>query len=145
MDIYNYDDAGIYVGTSQARPNPMEEGEYLLPAKATFTPVPALGANETAVYDGTWSVVADYRGVHYWLDGDEFVINNIGVIPPADSTDTPPIVIPPTEEEIEDRVDWEDAPRQLARATFVQENRIRALEGKGPITWRTFVKVVRAL
>lgn len=42
MQIYNYDENGLYVGTGQADRSPLDEGEvYLIPARATTIPVPS--------------------------------------------------------------------------------------------------------
>lgn len=54
MQIYNYDRlTGVYVGTSQADPNPEVEGEFLIPAFATTIAPPAVTANFDRVFDGT--------------------------------------------------------------------------------------------
>jgi hypothetical protein len=45
----------------------------------------------------------------------------------------------------EDSVAFHDALKKLAKVSFAQENRLRALEAKQPVTWRQFIKVVKAL
>lgn len=38
---YQFDLAGLFVGITEADESPMEPGEFLLPARCTFTPPPA--------------------------------------------------------------------------------------------------------
>ena len=63
MKHYNYDSVtGEYVGESESRENPREDGLYLIPAHATIDKPPKSGKNEAAVFlDSTWSIVDDYR------------------------------------------------------------------------------------
>lgn len=59
MDVFNFDHSGYYCGTSDARPDPMTPGAFLLPAFATFDPVPLTGASERARFvQGRWVVEA---------------------------------------------------------------------------------------
>lgn len=51
--VYNYSPiTGIYSHRSEARESPLEPGVFLLPANATFTPVPDVGKDQVAVFDG---------------------------------------------------------------------------------------------
>ena len=45
----------------------------------------------------------------------------------------------------EDEFSFQDGLKALAKATWKQENRIRVLEGKSTVTFRTFVKALRRL
>lgn len=93
MQIHHYSkDTGEYIGSSEARPDPKREGRYLIPANATTVEPPAVGANEAVVFDGsTWALVPDYRGLKYWLDdGNEGVIDVLGIEPPEGALDAPP-------------------------------------------------------
>lgn len=57
MDVFNFDHFGYYCGTSAARPDPMTPGAFLLPAFATFDPVPPTSASERARFvQGRWVV-----------------------------------------------------------------------------------------
>lgn len=57
MKIYNYDPAtGRYLGTSMADPNPMEPGEFLLPAHATFEAPPEAEGKEPICRAGVWGL-----------------------------------------------------------------------------------------
>ena len=65
MQIFNYSpDTGEYLGASEARESPLEEGVFLVPANATKLVPPSPADNEIAVFDGDqWGLVADLRGV----------------------------------------------------------------------------------
>ena len=68
MQIYNYNDNGIYVGSSQARPNPGKPFSFLIPRKATTISPPSIGENESARFNGTsWETLVDFRGYSAWL------------------------------------------------------------------------------
>lgn len=59
--IYHFDRATrLYVGSSDARPNPEEEGEFLIPGFATDVAPPEAGAGQAARFDlevGAWELV----------------------------------------------------------------------------------------
>lgn len=72
MDIYNYDADGFFISTSLADPNPLEPGEWLVPARSTIVSLPELADGETGKFNGeSWEVVPDLLGVVYWLDDVE--------------------------------------------------------------------------
>lgn len=73
MKIYHYEaETGKYLGSSDARKSPFEEGAYLVPANATKTAPPQTTLNEVAVFgtDGTWSVKPDFSNVQLWSRHD---------------------------------------------------------------------------
>lgn len=81
MKIYNYDDEGIYIGESTANPSPLEQGKYLIPAKATTVKPPASGDNEVAVFkDDQWVIEKDFRGETYYTSEsrEPITIDEIG-------------------------------------------------------------------
>lgn len=91
--IYQLDDAGIWTGhVPIARPDPRVEGRYLIPRGCVESEPPALADHEAAQYvDGTWTVVADWRGHEYWTaDRVRHVITEIGVAPPDGALDADP-------------------------------------------------------
>lgn len=54
MNIYNYDRiTGVFVGISQADPDPLVEGHWLIPAYATTVAPPQFGIHEHPVWKGT--------------------------------------------------------------------------------------------
>lgn len=59
MNIFHYDNTGKFTGSSIADESPLEPGVFLLPANATFTPIPALNEGQRAVWNGTvWDIEA---------------------------------------------------------------------------------------
>ncbi len=83
---YGYNNDNVYSGTELAFEDPMEEGNYPLPANATFVEPPELEAPYVNVWDGEkWVATEDHRqhldstgtmagGTPYWLpaEGDNF-------------------------------------------------------------------------
>lgn len=83
---YGYNNDNVYSGTELAFEDPMEEGNYPLPANATFVEPPELEAPYVNVWDGTqWVATEDHRrhlddtgtpagGTPYWLpsEGDNW-------------------------------------------------------------------------
>jgi hypothetical protein len=94
MKIYNYDQvSGEFLGEEDADKNPLEDGEFLIPANATETAPPVTLSNQIAVYvNGVWTVENDYRGTEYFAqNGDNFIIDSIGAaVPPGHATTPPP-------------------------------------------------------
>lgn len=117
MDIYHYHSVtGEYLGTSQAMPDPLEPGRFLIPAHATEIAPPAAGEHEVSVFeDGAWSVKPDYRGTEYWLSHDErHVITEIGEAVPDGASLTRP--------------DPEPAPSAVPSAVTRRQGRLALLE-----------------
>jgi hypothetical protein len=84
MNIYNYDNDGVYLGLSKANPNPLEPGNYLLPANSTTIAPPVTTLPEKPLFNGSsWEVVEDYRGqvAYSTVDATGVVIVDIGPIP----------------------------------------------------------------
>lgn len=59
MQVYHYDiGTKLLTGTSEAHPNPMREGEFLIPAFSTPMAPPTIAANEAAKWENDhWTVV----------------------------------------------------------------------------------------
>lgn len=96
--VYNYHPVtGEFLNQGVADESPLEPGVLLIPANATLSPPPQEGVHQVAVFAaGAWSLVADYRGQLYWLDGVERQIFELGVRPPDGSTPQKPAVALPT-------------------------------------------------
>lgn len=53
MRIYHHDQAGFYLGESEADPSPLEPGKYLIPARAVTVPPPEdLPEDQVARWNG---------------------------------------------------------------------------------------------
>jgi len=90
MKIYNYHpDTKEYLGDSLANPNPLEPGNYLIPAHATPIPPINTGKNQVAVFvNNEWVIKSDFRGKKYIKAGtfEEVTINEIGIVPEGEAT-----------------------------------------------------------
>jgi hypothetical protein len=86
-------DTGEFTAEITAQPSPLEPGNYLLPASATFDPPPKPGTHESAVLrDGRWATVPDWRGIDLFskTDGERTKIEELGLTPDdAGLTDKP--------------------------------------------------------
>ena len=93
MKIYHYDkQTRAYVGEDLADPNPLEEGEFLIPACATPIKPPEVETDQVAVFldGGGWTIKSDHRGKKYWLsDGTLAVMNEIGPLPNGATLEEP--------------------------------------------------------
>ena len=101
-NIWHFDPiTGECLSQSDAEPDPIEEGRFLLPAYATFNSPPEVAAGQVAVMSDTgWTVKSDLRGAQYWLpDGSRHTIGEIGEDKPAGALDAAP-VLPPTDADI---------------------------------------------
>lgn len=59
MLVYQTDHNGVYVGTVEADPSPLEPGVWLIPGGAVKTAPPNLGEGERAQWTGSaWQVIA---------------------------------------------------------------------------------------
>jgi hypothetical protein len=78
--VYNYDPiSGLLTSTSEADPNPLEEGEWLIPANATLDAPPELEDGHVAVYTigAGWALLPDHRGTWYNAQGQAVQISNL--------------------------------------------------------------------
>lgn len=88
MEIYNY--SGVtkeYIAKTVADPDPLVEGQFLIPANATETPPPDCTNHQVACFlDNQWVIQDDYRGfIYYTASGEQHLITEIGVVPPDDA------------------------------------------------------------
>lgn len=78
--IYNYDRAtGLYLGQAQADPDPLQPGQWLMPANATPDAPPLAAAGQVAVYTDVrgWQLAQDHRGTWYKADGQAVQIDDL--------------------------------------------------------------------
>ena len=126
MNIYNYTkDTKEFIGQSIATPNPKSEGDFLIPANATTHIVPAINANECAVFNVAldfWEVVPDFRGQVFYVKttGDE-IEHVLGETPSADVQETFPASVQAT-------IDAQAAADNLANA---ESSRVQAIKSEG--------------
>lgn len=58
MQVYQTDYQGFYVGTTVADPDPLDQGNWLIPAGCITQPPPSLGEKQLAQWAaGSWVVV----------------------------------------------------------------------------------------
>ncbi len=93
MQIYHYSpQTGEYLGSSSAAPDPLDVGQFLVPANATTAAPPTAPENTVARFaNEAWQVVEDNRGDYYDFDRNPQRISEIGVpIPPGWTTEPRP-------------------------------------------------------
>lgn len=82
MLIYNYHpDSGEFMGASEADPNPVQPGDFIIPANATTIQPPGDPSSGHAMaWDGKdWIEIEDHRGETWWTAaGESMTINKIG-------------------------------------------------------------------
>ena len=92
--LYHFSPAtGEYLGSSAADADPVDAGEYLMPAFCTQTAPPAADTHETARWTGNaWELVPDFRGQTYWLDdGSQHMVRDAGEPLPPGALPEPPL------------------------------------------------------
>lgn len=95
MQIYHYDSiTGEHLGSGQADRDQKKSGSFLIPAYSTPNALPEINENECAVFhradgsvprlhtEGSWVVVADYRGyVGFDAVGNRHEITTLDITP----------------------------------------------------------------
>lgn len=100
MNIYNFHpETGEFIGRGLADADPLEPGNWLIPAYACKKAPPLVGENKVAVWNGSsWDIFDDFRGGMYYVDSKRpITINKIGEKIPEGASLVP---IPPTSEEL---------------------------------------------
>lgn len=104
--IYHYHPkTGELVGQGKADADPMDQGNWLIPAHATTEAPPALQVGFARVFlDGEWGQVEDHRGKVVWTDHETSIeIDYLGPLPEGVS-DERPEAPPPTPLERRDQL-----------------------------------------
>jgi hypothetical protein len=120
MTFYTYDPVTfVLTGTRNVAQNP-RTGAYAAPANSTHVAPPTLAADQAAVWSvtaGSWSVVADWRGVTFYSVATGATIQlALGEVPDATMTETAPIPPAPTAADL--------AKQALAKSDGVEMPRI---------------------
>lgn len=108
MQIWNYHPVtGELLGPGTADANPIELGEWIVPAHATPVAPPTAQIGKAIVFAGSaWSHIPDHRGEVWWMADAEFNIDPRTIaalgdpaefVPPLTSFSppAPPVVVPP--------------------------------------------------
>lgn len=123
MIIYNYSPLTLeFIGQNEARPNPLENDKYLIPANATEITPPAITENQTAVFNPNlkiWEIKPDFRDKVFWnkQTKEKVIISEIGMIPDKSLTD-----IEPSENEVWKNDCWK-IDIELWKTNFVRPKR----------------------
>lgn len=95
MIVYNYHPATKeFTHKEQAMPDPVEIGNFLIPAHATNTAPPIAKAGKARCWiNSGWKYVDDYRGREYWdtNTGEKILISGLGETPLPHWTEFAPI------------------------------------------------------
>lgn len=114
MKIWSYHPATHeLVGVGTADSNPLEPGEWLLPAYSTQVEPPSPEEGKTPIFDGqSWRLVADHRGEKWW---------------PKDAADNtkPPVIVDYFGDPAERGLTSVEPPAPPAPPTVVSASQIR--------------------
>ena len=98
MQIYHYNqNTGELTGQTNARPDPLEPGRWLIPKHATTIAPPTIGENEVAVFaSGAWTLQPDYRTTPVWdtATAEPVQMDGIGPLPDGLTLIEPPDLFP---------------------------------------------------
>uniref|UniRef100_A0A6H1ZE61 Putative tail protein n=1 Tax=viral metagenome TaxID=1070528 RepID=A0A6H1ZE61_9ZZZZ len=90
--VYQTDQLGIYTGTTQADPSPLEPDVWLFPGGCVETPPPSAGEHQVARWDGQrWQLISSYQGLTAYSTstGEPLVIERTGALPPGYTLSAP--------------------------------------------------------
>lgn len=80
MIVSQLDAEGFFAYTTEADPDPLEPGKFLIPGGCVPLAPPKFGTNQAAKYEnGSWKIVPNLRGKTYWMpNGEKYEITQRG-------------------------------------------------------------------
>jgi len=90
--VYQTDADGFFTSFATADPDPMNEGEWLVPGGCVLDAPPSIGDQQAARWTGAaWELVPDLVGTVYWTaDGTRHTVTERGMaLPPGALTQDP--------------------------------------------------------
>lgn len=90
--VYQTNELGLYSGTAQADPCPIEKGVWLIPGGCVEVPPPEIPEHKAAHWNGkAWSLVNYYQGlvVYSITTGEPLTVTGMGPIPAGYTTSQP--------------------------------------------------------
>ena len=119
MQIYHYDDQGIYSSESTAELDPLGQSP-LIPGHATIIAPPASVAGSIRVFSaGAWSQFIDNSGKWFLLDGSEVTIKLFEPLPTGASKIKPPPTVAQQNAAVQSQIDALEQKEKMNR--FVRE------------------------
>lgn len=105
--IYNYEqNTGMFLSSSEAIEDPLNPGEFIIPANATLIAPPVPGSRQTAVWvEDSWVLQPDWRNVplYFLSTAAQTEITEVNVTPSSiEATD----LIPPTPTGVNESTSW---------------------------------------
>lgn len=82
--IYQTDQLGLYLCTIEADPDPLEIGEWLIPAGCVEAPPPAIPAQKAALWTGdSWELIDSLKGltIYSTKTGEPKTVDRVGPLP----------------------------------------------------------------
>lgn len=77
--VYQHDEFGVYVGTTEAFESPLEPGVFHLPAGCVSLEPPKTAEDQAALWTGdAWTIVSDCRGQTWYSGASPVVVDFLG-------------------------------------------------------------------